>query len=158
MKQEWRKHEKAFYSIKAQPSLIVMPPQNFIMISGKGNPNKEDFAERVGVLYSLAYPIKMRYKALCSMNLEQREQFVYQDFTVYPLEGVWTSSNPDNPLDKDSFIYTIMIRQPDFITKEMFEAAYKAAEQKKPHPFLKEVVFDTMEDGLCVQMLHKGPF
>ncbi|CAH0121114.1 hypothetical protein PAE9249_03640 [Paenibacillus sp. CECT 9249] len=158
MKHEWRKHEKEFYRVKEEPEMIAVPRQNFIMISGKGNPNLDDFSERVGVLYSLAYPIKMQYKALCINNREQRERTEYEDYTVFPLEGIWSSSNPDNPLDKDSFIYTIMIRQPDFITKEMFETAYEAVEKKKPHPMLKEAAFDSMEDGLCVQMLHKGSF
>lgn len=144
MKHEWKKHEKEFYAAKERPSIIVMPRQNFIMLSGKGNPNDNDFSEKVGVLYSLAWSIKMRYKALCSNYLELRGQFEYHDYTVHPLEGIWTSSNTGNPLDKDSYIYTIMIRQPDFITKDMFEAAYEVVEKKKPHPLLKEVVFDAV--------------
>ncbi|SNS92720.1 hypothetical protein SAMN05446037_10288 [Anaerovirgula multivorans] len=157
MKHEWKKHEKELYSIKKEPSVITVPRQKFIMISGKGNPNDADFSERVGALYSLAYSIKMRHKAFCSNNPDHNKQFEYLDYTVFPLEGIWTSAG-NSPLDKDSFEYTIMIRQPDFITQEMFEAAYSVVEKKKPHPFLKEVVFDTMEDGLCVQMLHIGLF
>lgn len=156
MKYEWKKHEKELYNIKSIPSIIVVPKQKFLMISGKGNPNKPDFAERVGVLNSLAWPIKMRHKAFCSKNLLEK-QFQYEDYTVFPLEGVWASA-ANNPLDKDSFEYTIMMRQPDFITQEMFIAAYSAVEKKKPHPLLGEVVFDSMEDGLCVQMLHIGSF
>jgi len=158
MKHEWRKHEKEIYGAKERPSIIVVPRQNFITISGKGNPNDADYSERVGVLYSLAWPIKMGYKTLYNNYLEMREQFKYLDYTVFPLEGIWTSANPDNPLDKNNFIYTIMIRQPDFITKDMFESAYEVVEKKKPHPLLTEVVFDTMEDGQCVQILHKGSY
>ena len=126
------------------------------MIKGVGNPNNEDFSERVGVLYSLAYPIKFGFKALCKNN--KGSAYEYSDYSVYPLEGVWTSSNKDDPHDKDSYEYTIMIRQPDFITKEMFEAALALTAKKKPHPLLNEIVFDTMEDGKSVQMLHKGSF
>jgi hypothetical protein len=99
----------------------------------------------------------MRHKAFCN-DLEQHKQFDYSDYAVFPLEGVWTSSNAGNPLDKDSFVYSIMIKQPDFITKGMFEAAYEAVRKKKPHPLLQEVVFEAMEDSLCVQMLHIGTF
>jgi len=152
------KNEKELYDVKEQPSIIVIPKQNFITISGKGNPNDSDYSERVGVLYSLAWPIKMRHKKLCKTYLEQGEQFEYQEYTIFPLEGIWASSNPDNPLDKDSFTYTIRIRQPDFITKDMFEAAYEVVKKKKPHPLLREVVLETMEDSQCVQILHKGSF
>lgn len=157
MKYEWKKHEKAYYSAKVKPSSIVVPKQNYIMISGKGDPNGADFSERVGVLYSIAYSIKFRHKARCT-DIEQRKQFDYSDYTVFPLEGVWTSSNLDNPLDKDSFIYTIMIKQPDFITKDMFTAPYEEVSRKKPHPLLQEVIFEAMEDSLCVQVLHIGSY
>lgn len=158
MKHEWKKHERALYGVKDKPQIVTVPRQNFIMIQGVGNPNNEDFSERVGVLYSLAYPIKMRFKSICNTHKEQRALYAYSDYTVYPLEGVWTSSNVANPLDKDCFSYTIMIRQPDYITKEMFEAVRKVVEKKKPHPLLKDIVFDTMEDGKSIQMLHSGSF
>lgn len=158
MKHEWKKHEKGLYGTGAQPVILVVPRQNFIMINGEGDPNKEDFSQRAGVLYSLAHPIKMRFKAFCNSNPELGGQFEYQEYSIFPLEGIWTSSNPENPLDKDSFVYTIMIRQPDFITREMFDTAYEAVEKKKPHRLLKEVVFNTMEDKQCIQMLHKGSF
>ncbi len=158
MKHEWKKHERDLYGIKDKPQIITVPRQNFIMIKGVGNPNKEDFSERVGVLYSLAYPIKFAFKALCGNNKEQCALYKYSDYAVYPLEGVWTTSNKDDPHDKNSYEYTIMIQQPGYITKEMFEAALASAVKKKPHPLLHEALFDSMEDGRAVQILHKGPF
>ncbi len=89
---------------------------------------------------------------------EQSALYGYSDYTVYPLEGVWTTSNSGDLLNKDCFEYTIMIRQPDYITKEMFEAVHEVVKKKKPHPLLKEVIFDTMEDGKSIQMLHLGSF
>lgn len=157
MKYEWKKNEKELYVIKDKLSTITVPRQNFIMLNGEGNPNNDDFSERVGVLYSLAYAIKMRYKK-SHTNSEQVKQLEYSDFTVFPLEGVWTSSNPSNPLDKDSFVYTIMIKQPDFITKKMFEAAYEEVGKKKPNALLKEVVFEAIAEHECVQVLHLGTF
>ena len=158
MKHEWKKHERELYRVKDTPQIVTVPRQNFIMIKGVGNPNNEDFTERVGVLYSLAYPIKFGFKSLYNNDKDQRTLYEYSDYTVYPLEGVWTTSDTDNLLDKDCFQYTIMIRQPAYITKEMYEAALEAVEKKKPHPLLKEIVFDTMEDGLSVQMMHNGDY
>lgn len=158
MKFEWKKHERELYGVKDKPQLVTVPRQNYIMIKGKGNPNNEEFSEKVGVLYSLAYPIKMRFKAMCNNDSEQQKLYEYNEFSVYPLEGVWSSNNPDNTLDKDSYYYTIMIRQPDYITKDMYTDALQAIEKKKPHRFLKEVFFDSIEDGPSIQMLHRGPF
>lgn len=157
MKYEWRKEEKENYGAREKPIILTIPKQNYITIQGQGDPNKEDFAERVGVLYTLSYQVKMRYKALCAGNPGQYDLSGYQDYTVFPLEGIWTSSSR-NPLEKDCFIYTLMIRQPDFITKEIYEGAFENAKLKKPHPLLSEAVFTTLEDGLCVQKLHKGSY
>ena len=161
MKYEWKKHEHNIYTNTNKPALITIPKQNYIMISGKGNPNGDDFAARIGVLMSLAYPIKMRHKANFNSDPEYASRFPYGDYTVFPLEGIWAASvipEKDTPLDKENLIYTIMVRQPDFVTRKMFDAAYAVVEKKKHHPLLKEVKFDRMEDGLCIQMLHIGSF
>lgn len=149
MKYEWKKEEKNFYQAKDVPSVIELPSQNFITIDGTGNPNEEAFSERVGVLYSLAYQIKMRYKTFSNTT--------YQDYTVFPLEGIWTSTST-NPLEKEQFIYTIMIKQPDFITREQFDLAFAIVAKKKPHPLLTDAAFKSIEDGICVQILHKGSY
>lgn len=158
MKYEWRKQEKELYGVKGSPSLITVPKQAFLTIKGKGNPNKADFSERVGVLFSLAYQIKMQYKKMDRNGQSGHTPPEYDDFAVFPLEGVWTSGNAEDPLNKDDFLYTIMIKQPGFISKELFELSCQIVKEKKPHAFLNEVVFDTMEDGLCVQLLHTGAF
>ena len=88
-----------------------MPGFKFFMIDGKGNPNSEEFAEAIGVLYSLAYAVKM----LPKRNIMPEGYF---DFTVFPLEGLWDLAEEARTmeiLDKNSLIYTIMIRQPDFV-------------------------------------------
>lgn len=81
MKYEWKKQEKELYGAKKSPALVTVPAQNYIMINGKGNPNDIDFSNRVSALYSLAYAIKMAYKAAAQNELH--------DFAVYPLEGIW---------------------------------------------------------------------
>ena len=150
MKYEWRKQDKALYGAKKYPALITIPAQNYIMISGKGNPNDVDFSNRVGALYSLAYAVKSSYKAV---SLQEE----IHDFAVYPLEGIWTKINGDY-LDKAKLEYTIMIRQPDFISEETVNEALGIVRIKKPNPLLEEIHFGTMQNGLCVEVLHVGAF
>lgn len=158
MKHEWRKHEKELYGVTAKPQVIQVPKQTFITIKGAGDPNEAAFSERVGVLYSLAFPLKMAFKRLAVNDKNQKDLFSYTDYTVYPLEGQWTTTNPDDLLDKASFQYTLMIRQSDYITEELFQETLAAVKTKKPHPLLDEINFETFEEGLCVQALHKGSF
>lgn len=154
MKREWRKQEKKLYVPKPSPELITVPEQKFIMISGKGNPNSEEFIKRIEVLYSLAYSIRM-------MPKQGYTPEGYFEYTVYPLEGLWDLTEEGRKLDildKDELLYTIMIRQPDFVTKGIVDRAFEIVRKKKPHPLIDEVLFDTIEDGLSVQMLHIGPY
>ena len=81
MKYEWKKQEKELYGTKTAPAVVTVPEQNYIMISGEGNPNDADFSNRVSALYSVAYAVKMAYKKTAKGE--------YDDFAVYPLEGVW---------------------------------------------------------------------
>jgi len=154
MKHEWRKHEKNLYIPKQKAELITVPELKFLMINGKGNPNGEDFSERIGVLYSLAYAIRM-------MPKQGHTPEGYFEYTVYPLEGLWDLTEKGralDTLDKDELLYTIMIRQPDFVTEEVVAKAFETARKKKPHPLLDEVTFDIIEDGLSVQILHLGSY
>lgn len=154
MKHEWRKKEKNLYVPKQRPELITVPELKFFMIKGTGNPNSEEFSERIEVLYSLAYSVKMMPKK--GYNPEG-----YFEYTVYPLEGIWDLTEKGKKLEtlsKDELLYTIMIRQPKFVTNEVVERAFENVRKKKPHPFLKEVTFETLEDGLSVQMLHVGSY
>lgn len=161
MKHEWKKHEKVLYGAKDSPGLVDIPAQNFIMIKGSGNPNDTDFSNRVSALYSFAYAIKMDYKATALKNIISNE---IHDFTVYPLEGIWMKKDDNMQLDttneliKDNLEYTIMIRQPDFITTEMVRAALERVKVKKPNPLYEEIFFDMIHDGKCVEILHIGSY
>lgn len=150
MKYEWKKQEKEFYGAKKSPSLLTIPAQNYIMISGKGNPNDTDFSNRVSALYSLAYAIKMAYKTTTMQD-------EFSDFTVYPLEGIWKKTETTE-LIKENLEYTIMIRQPDFISENMVKTALEQVKIKKPNSLFDEVSFDTIQDGKCVEILHIGAF
>ena len=161
MKHEWKKHEKVLYGAKDSPGLVDIPAQNFIMIKGSGNPNDTDFSNRVSALYSLVYAIKMDYKATALKNIISNE---IHDFTVYPLEGIWMKKDDNMQLDttnehiKDNLEYTIMIRQPDFITTEMVRAALERVKVKKPNPLYEEIFFDMIHDRKCVEILHIGSY
>lgn len=159
MKYDWKKQEKALYGAKKVPSLIVVPAQKFLMISGKGNPNEVDFSNRVAALYSLAYAIKMVFKAdaLKYGAVSQGSENDIRDYTVYPLEGVWKIKDSDTFV-KEKLEYTIMIRQPDFITEDMVATALERVKQKKPTPLLDEIRLETMQDGKCIEILHIGAF
>lgn len=150
MKYEWRKAEKAIYGVKASPTLVTVPEQAFIMIDGEGNPNSSDFSERVSALYSLAYAVKMDYKK-SNPGLE------VTDFTVYPLEGIWQQKEAE-VLVKDDLVYTIMIAQPEFITREMVEKALAKVKVKKPNLHYNKIRFERMDEGNSIAMLHVGPF
>ena len=151
MKYEWKKNEKNLYGVKQKPQLIEIPSAYYIMIKGEGNPNESDFSNRVSALYSLAYGIKMLFK-----NME-KEELEYSDFTVFPLEGIWEKSD-DEEFDKNKLKYTIMIKQPYFITKEIFELAFEKMKKKKPNELYDEVSFDCIESKKAIQILHIGSF
>ncbi|WP_299667976.1 GyrI-like domain-containing protein [uncultured Polaribacter sp.] len=158
MKHEWRKKEKQVYIPKAKPEQIVIPEYNFFTISGKGNPNSNHFTNFIAPLYALSYGVKMSLKQ--KPVLEN-----YFDYTVYPLEGVWDISekakknfNPNSPIDKDKLIFTLMIRQPNFVTRDYALEMIKKVTIKKPALFIDQVKFVKIAEGNCVQMLHIGSY
>lgn len=154
MKHEWRKAEKEFYLPQTSPVLIQIPKQRFFVIHGKGNPKEEEFAKRVEVLYSLSYAIRMMPK----------NGFTppgYYEYTVYPLEAVWSLTEKGKKLatlDKNEFLYTLMIRQPDSVDNGTVLKAFEIACRKKPNDLLNEVMFEEFEEGMAVQILHIGPY
>ena len=156
MKHEWKKAEKKFYLPGTEPEFIKIPPFRFFSIEGKGNPNDKFFAEYIGVLYSLSYAVKMSPKnGLAPEN--------YFDYTVYPLEGIWDISeeakkNPIEKFDKSSLVFNLMIRQPDFVTDAIAEEIIDMTRKKKPHPLLQKVIFNSLTESSCVQMMHVGSY
>lgn len=156
MKREWRKYEKNIYLPGKKPEVISIPAFKFFTIDGRGNPNHSFFGDYISVLYALAYGVKMSAKKEPSlMN--------YNNYTVYPLEGVWDISEEaikkaPGSLDKDELVFTLMIRQPDFVTQTFAEKIMDMTQHKKTHPLLSKVSFITLAEGRCVQMLHTGSY
>ncbi len=156
MKHEWRKKEKTVYLPKNQPQRIKIPEYQFVTIEGEGNPNSDAFAEYIGVLYAVSYAIKMTLK-----KTVQPEG--YYDYTVYPLEGVWDINDEakksyQGTIDKNDLVFKLMIRQPDFISRDFFDEMLEMVKVKKPHPLLNEVKFEKITDGDSIQMMHIGPY
>lgn len=154
MKYEWRKKEKEYYMPKEKPQIVEIPSFKYLTIKGQGNPNSEGFKKHIEVLYSLSYAIRMMPKK--GINPEG-----YFEYTVYPLEGIWDlteKGRKSETLDKDELVYTLMIRQPYFVNKEVVSMAMDIAKKKICNDLLNKVEFTSLEDGLCVQMLHIGPY
>lgn len=158
MKHEWRKKEKQLYIPKTKPEQLIIPEFNFFTISGKGNPNSSHFADYITPLYALSYGVKMSLKKNPVLK-------GYYDYTVYPLEGIWDISeeekknfNPDVPINKDELVFTLMIRQPHFLTKEYALEIIEQVKIKKPDLLIDKVKFEKIEEGNCVQMLHIGSY
>ncbi len=156
MKHEWRKHERELYLPKRELAIINIPDFKFFTIKGKGNPNGEHFSAYIEVLYALSYAVRMSYKT-------DRVPVGYQEYTVYPLEGVWDLSEQGRKsntgeIDKDELIFTLMIRQPDFVTAEFGEEIIESVRVKKKLELLDQVSFESIEEGRCLQMMHIGPY
>ena len=151
---DYKKEYKEFYMPKNKPNIIEIPKMNYIAVRGKGNPNEEnsEYKQTIGLLYSIAFTIKMSYKT--SHKIEGYFQYV-----VPPLEGFWWQDGIDG-LDynkKEDMEFISMIRLPDFVTKEEFDWAISEATNKKKQDFSK-VEYLTYDEGLCVQCMHIGSY
>ena len=153
-KYEWRKTEKQFYLAKSSPELIDVPPMLYFAVDGAGSPDSEEFQSVVGLLYTLSYTIRMMPKSGWTPP-------DYREYTVFPLEGLWRMDADAwgaGALDKTQLRYRMMIRQPRFVTPDVAERAMAAARKKVPAELLARARYETIADGLCVQMLHTGPY
>ncbi|MFZ7132334.1 MAG: GyrI-like domain-containing protein [Eubacteriales bacterium] len=151
-KVDYKKDFKDLYLPKKTPIIISIPSMNFLMIDGKGDPNEEDFALKVEALYTLSYAVKMSYK-------KEHAPQDYYHYTVFPLEGVWDLFDKNlSPRIKSNFLYTIMIRQPDFLTSDLFNKFLSEVKLKKTNSNFDKVKFGTVSEGLCCQMMHVGSY
>ena len=151
---DFKKEYKEFYMPKNTPSIVNVPKMNFIAVRGNGDPNKEDgeYKKAIGLLYGVAYTIKMSKKSDHRID-------GYFDFVVPPLEGFWWQDGVTGVDygNKDSFEWISVIRLPDFVTKQDLDWAIREAAAKKKQDFSK-VEFFTYDEGLCVQCMHIGSY
>ena len=151
---DYKKEYKEYYLPKNKPVLVSIPTMNYIAINGHGDPNDEkgEYKDALSLLYSIAFTLKMSYKT--DYHIEG-----YFSYVVSPLEGLWWQNN-SNTIDyqhKEDFNWISMIRLPDFITKKDVDWAITTANSKKQKDHSK-VYFYTLEEGLCVQCMHRGSF
>ena len=151
---DYKKEYKEFYMPKNKPGIIEVPAMNYIAVRGKGDPNIEgsEYKESIGLLYAVAFTIKMSKKG--SHQIQG-----YFDYVVPPLEGFWWQENVQgiDYAHKEDFHFISVIRLPDFVTKEDFDWSVKEAETKKQEDYSK-VEFWAYEEGLCVQCMHIGSY
>ncbi len=151
---DFKKEYKEFYMPKNRPQIVTVPAANYIAVRGKGDPNVEGgaYQQAIGVLYAVAYTLKMSYRT--DYKIEG-----FFEYVVPPLEGFWWQDDVCGVdySDKSSFCWISVIRLPDFVSREDFDwAVQTAAKKKKLDCSCAE--FLTIEEGLCVQMMHLGPF
>ena len=151
---DFKKEYKEFYMPKNKPMIVTVPKMNYIAVRGQGDPNETDgaYQKAISVLYAVAYTIKMSYKGSHKID-------GFFEYVVPPLEGFWQqgSNNTIDYTDKASFSWISVIRLPDFVTEEDFKWAVEEASKKKKLD-CSSAEFFAVEEGLCVQIMHMGPF
>ena len=151
---DFKKEYKEFYLPKNKPAIVMVPKMNYIAVRGSGDPNEEDgdYKRAIGLLYGIAFTIKMSKKADHQID-------GYFDYVVPPLEGFWWQNGKDgiDYAHKEDFHWISVIRLPDFVTKEDFDWAVSEASKKKKQDFSK-AEFLKVEEGLCVQCMHMGSY
>jgi len=144
---DFKKDYKDLYQPESTPSVIDVPEMTFIAVDGKGDPNTSaEYAAAIEALYGLSYAIKMSNKSVL-------------EYVVPPLEGFWSVNGAGSTTDnKDSFVWTALIRQPDFVTSEVFDAAKTSLAKKKPKLDISKARLERFAEGLCVQVMHLGSY
>lgn len=154
---DFKKKFKDLYSPSTKEvSAVTVPALKFLMIDGKGDPNGEEFSNAVGALYSLSYSMKFWTK-------KHPAPPDFMDFSVAPLEGLWSVEGDDFgasnfAVERDKWLWTAMIMQPDFVTNEFLDEVRAEVAVKKPNPSLPNVRLETFDEGLSVQIMHIGPY
>ncbi len=151
---DFKKEYREFYMPKNRPEIVNVPRANYIAVRGKGDPNEEGgaYQKAIGVLYAVAYTLKM------SNRTDHRIEGFF-DYVVPPLEAFWRQEGVDGVdySDKSAFCWISVIRLPDFITEKDFDWAVETAEKKKKLD-CSGAEFLTIDEGLCVQIMHTGAY
>lgn len=154
-KLDYKKAFRDLYMPKTEPMLIEVPKMTFLAVEGHGNPNEVDgaYGKAVELLYALSYAIKMAPR-----SGEVTEG--YFDYVVPPLEGLWwQQADAERGFrQKEKFCWISMIRQPDFVTEEVLARAIKTVQKKKPQLAVQTAKLRQLQEGLCVQCMHLGPY
>jgi len=151
MQIDFKKMEKDLYQPKTTPSIIEVGDMIFIAVDGRGDPNTSaEYTAAIEALYGLSYAIKMGNKSI-------------MEYVVPPLEGFWSVADDfkgggASITDKSKFVWTMLIRQPDFVTDEIFKTAIASVTRKKPNLDISKARLLKLNEGLCVQVMHIGSY
>lgn len=151
---DYKKEYKEFYMPPKTPGIVNIPSMSYLAVRGKGDPNEEggEYSRAVGLLYSMAYTLKMSYKSNYRID-------GFFEYVVPPLEGFWWQEGMCG-IDyshKEGFQWISLIRLPDFVKQVDFDWAKAEATKKKKMDF-SDVEFFTYHEGLCVQCMHIGAY
>jgi hypothetical protein len=152
-KLDLKKTFKDLYNPSAKSvSEVVVPPMNYIMIDGTGDPNNQvEFQLRAEVLYALSYTLKFASKKRLDV-----------DYSVMPTEGLWWVDGmyPVDPTssDRSTWKWTLMIMQPEHITREQYAEALETVRRKKNPALLSQARFECYDEGRAAQIMHIGPY
>ena len=151
---DFKKEYKEFYLPKNSPEIVTVPLAHYIAVRGQGDPNEVGgaYQQAIGVLYAVAYTLKMSYKT------DHRIGGFYE-YVVPPLEGFWWQEGVQGVdyANKAAFHWISVIRLPEFVTERDFRWAVETASHKKKLD-CSAAEFLTVEEGLCVQIMHLGPY
>lgn len=153
---DFKKEQKMYYTMKTDPHYIEIPVMKFIMIKGIGNPNTEDgeYQKAIEMLYALSYAIRMSYKTEYQIP-------GYYPYVIPPLEGLWTMQNKEDDFKstkKDDLSWISMIRQPNFVSEDVFAWACEYVYKKKKIDVSNKAFLQEFYEGACIQMLHRGSY
>ncbi len=151
MKLDFKKAHDSYRARSGEFRVIDVPAKQYLMLDGHGDPNTaKDYADALAALYPVAYKLKFASKR----DLER-------DYVVPPLEALWWAADMaafTSARDKSQWEWTAMIMTPDWITAELFADTVTAVAAKDRPASLDKVRLETLEEGLCVQTLHIGPY
>ncbi|MGE5140419.1 MAG: GyrI-like domain-containing protein [Rudaea sp.] len=150
-KLDLKKEMRELWNPPKMPVLVRVPPLNFLMIDGKGDPNTApEYRDAIQALYTVAYTVKF--------TLKKSKRAI--DYIVPPLEGLWWMEDMAlfSGENKDDWLWTAMIMQPPAVTTALVEKAVREAGRKKELPALARLRLECFDEGLAAQIMYTGPF
>ena len=147
---DFKKEFKQLYSPpKGKISIVDVPVMNFLMVDGVGYPvGNPAYEQALEALYGISYGLKFVSKAQG------------KDYVVPPLEGLWwmEDMNGFRMGRKDEWEWTMMIMQPEWVTRNMVDAVLADMAQKKDLIVLEDLRFEAYHEGLSAQTFYVGPY
>ena len=145
------KTQDCYRARRGEIRLLEVPARRYLMVDGHGDPNlSPGYAAALAALYPVAYAVKFLSK-----------QELGRDYVVPPLEGLWWAQDMaafTTRRDKSSWSWTLMIATPDWLTAGQVESARASVAAKRPALAVDRLRLEDLEEGLCAQTLHVGPF